>query len=56
MADLQATTPPSNADEKSHKELYVADLQSYRPPLNQRQMKRVTKSSMFPTYRPQPLH
>ena len=31
MADLQATIPPSNADEKSHKELYVADLQSYRP-------------------------
>ena len=31
VADLQATTPPSNADEKGHKELYVADLQSYRP-------------------------
>ena len=28
MADIQATTPTLNADEKSHKELYVADLQA----------------------------
>ena len=31
---LQATIPPSNADEKSHKELYVADLQATTPPSN----------------------
>jgi len=26
--------PPSNADEKSHKELYVANLQAKTPPSN----------------------
>ena len=54
VANLQATTPPSNADKKSHQELYVADLVLQATTLNQRQVKRVTKSSMWPTDRPQP--
>ena len=60
VADLLATTPTPNADEKSHKmsqrALCCRPTVLQATTLNQMQMKRVTKSSMLPIYRPQPPH